>query len=104
MTDQDLIKTVAEILGLNHSADGSHIHYKGFMLDPLARTVEAKAFCWEIATKNKIRPDYFKCRDGSGSEYYAYYADFDDGAQSTQFTDAPQRAVLLAFVELNKEK
>ena len=108
MTDQDLIKTVAGILGIKKYKEG----YGELVCDPtgqydyviefnpLANTPEAKAFCWDIAIKERMNLwtsnehdlDVYNAASELASDYHI------------RDVYSMQRAVLLAFVELSKDK
>lgn len=82
--DVELIKSVCDILKLKmtHTIGWVEINHKTF--NPLANTPEAKAFCWDIFSENGC------------------LMDIDTIIEALTSNDK-QRAVLLAFVELNKK-
>ena len=100
MNDQDLIKHVAEILDLAYIDlyCGRFFISSYVTINPLANTNEAKAFCWDLMLKNDFRV-FDLWNENDGTPHYEVYND-----KISVVDKNPQRAVLLAFVELNKDK
>lgn len=98
--DKKLIKDIAVICGKTLTevtcSDGFWFcDEKCEEFNPLADTIEAKAFCWDLMIKHDIRVCDFFDRDGDKPTYYAY-------KDRVRVTDKnPQRAVLRAVRELN---
>lgn len=95
MTDQELIKRISEICDLpsrgfyRDKVTGLH----NLTINPLSNTPEAKAFCWDLMIEYKI--DFVNYE---GDIYSAIKSNSEHQNRN------PQRAVLLAVIEKEKNK